>query len=756
MKGLRQKWMSKPIMERVRSVMPPLSATEQQALEAGNVWWDAELMSGKPDWSRLQQIAPRRWSSEEQAFLDGPVRELCRMIDDWHITYERRDLPDSIWQFLKVEQFFGLIIPKQYGGLGFSPSAHSEIVSRIATCSTSVAVTVMVPNSLGPAELLMEYGTKAQKEYYLPRLAKGEEIPCFGLTSPQAGSDASAMIDQGVVCYQEYQGKETLGIRLNWRKRYITLGPVATIIGLAFKLYDPDHILGEEENLGITVALVPTSTSGVEIGDRHYPALQAFQNGPTRGRDVFAPLDWIIGGKDQIGQGWKMLMAALAAGRSISLPSLSTAGVKLAACSTGAYCRIREQFGVPIGAFEGVQQRLAEIATTDYLLESALQITTGALDNGEKPAVISAILKAHSTYRFRAVINSAMDVHGGKTICDGPNNYLGNVYRAVPVAITVEGANILTRNLIIFGQGVIRCHPFLLGEIKALENPDTKAGLQQFDKLIYRHLWFQIGTLVRSWFHNWTGGRFASTPANAGTVAGHYRQLSRYSAALALLAEVTLLSLGGGLKRREFLSARLGDVLSELYLLSCMLQRYKNDGRPKEDKPLVDWNMDNGLALVQDRIHSILANYPSRPLAALLRFLLMPLGLTKGKPRDALTAQCAKLLLYPSATRNRLIDGVFLEHRQQGIGLVEEAFERISAVQPIRDKLAQQGCKTVQSGVEQGILSEKEARELTEADDAVLRAIEVDQFDASELGQERMVLHPRNTDPAERLQAIVG
>ncbi|MEJ2132876.1 MAG: acyl-CoA dehydrogenase, partial [Gammaproteobacteria bacterium] len=422
--------------------------------------------------------------------------------------------------------------------------------------------------------------TEEQKRHYLPRLADGREIPCFGLTSPEAGSDASAMTDTGVVCHGEVNGERVLGMRLNWHKRYITLGPVSTLLGLAFRLQDPDGLLGDRKDHGITLALVPVDTPGVDIGKRHLPCLQAFQNGPNWGRDVFLPLDAIIGGRERIGQGWEMLMAALAAGRSISLPALSAGAVKLAARTTGAYARIREQFGIPIGKFEGVQARLARIAGNAYLLEAARRVTTLAIDAGHTPSVVSAIIKSQATFRAREALTDAMDVHGGKTVCDGPSNYLGNLYRAQPVAITVEGANILTRNLIIFGQGAIRCHPYILEEIFAAEDADERRGLERFEQVIYRHLRFATGNFLRAFAHGLTGGRFAAKPRKAGPVGPLYRQLSRYAAALTFVSELALVHLGGALKRKEMISARLGDVQSELYLMSCALKRFRSDGEP--------------------------------------------------------------------------------------------------------------------------------------------------------------------------------
>lgn len=733
MTSFRQRWISAPLLRKLKSVMPAISDTERQALEAGGVWWDAELLSGKPRWDTLLRFGKPALSAEEQAFIDGPVAELCGMIDDWEISFEHRDIPEPIWAFLKKHRFFGMIIPKNYGGLGFSAYAHSEVVTRVSTCSTTVAVTIMVPNSLGPGELLMEFGTEEQKDHYLPRLADGTDIPCFGLTSPEAGSDAASMTDNGVVCFGEHEGEKVLGIRLNWHKRYITLGPVATVLGLAFKLYDPDHILGTEENLGITVALVPTHTPGVEIGQRHYACAQAFQNGPNWGRDVFLPMDAVIGGVERVGQGWKMLMSALSAGRSISLPSLSTGGAKLAALSTGAYARIREQFHVPIGKFEGVSQRLAHIASTAYVLEAARTTTTHALDRGKVPAVISAILKTHSTYRLRESINDAMDVHGGKTVCDGPKNYLGNVYRSIPVAITVEGANILTRNLIIFGQGAIRCHPYLLKEMEAAENPNNREALEQFDKVIFKHLAFSITSAARAFWHTWTGGLFAGAPAVHGFQRRYYRQLSRYSAALTFVGEIALLSLGGALKRKEYISARLGDVLSELYLLSCTLKRFEDDSCPTEDAPLVHWSVQTGLREIEVRLDEVIQNFPNRPLAWLMKLLVLPLGVGRKAPKDRLTQACADLLLEPSATRQRLTSGVYVGDAHTGLGQVESAFAQVVATQALRDKLRAHKLKAVDEGVAQDVLTEAEAQSLQKAQAAVSEAIAVDHFDAEAL-----------------------
>lgn len=735
MSTLRQKWITAPLLKWIKKVLPPISDTERAAMEAGEVWWDAELLSGKPDWEQLLDMGPPTLTDAEQAFIDGPVEELCKMIDDWQISYEDHDISPEIWEFLKKNRFFGIIIPEEYGGLGFSPTAHAQIVTKISTRSTSVGVTVMVPNSLGPGELLMAHGTDEQKQHYLPRLADGRDIPCFGLTSPEAGSDAASMVDRGVVCYGEYKGEKTLGMRVNWHKRYITLGPVATVLGLAFKLYDPEHILGDEEALGITVALVPTDTEGVTIGQRHLPAMQAFMNGPNWGKDVFIPMDWIIGGQENIGHGWHMLMSALAAGRGISLPSLSTGGAQLAARTTGAYAHIREQFGISIGKFEGVQRRLAEIAGIAYVLDSAHKTTTRALDQGRKPAVVSAIMKAHATNGLRQSINDAMDIHAGKAIIDGPSNYLGNVYRAVPVAITVEGANILTRSLMIFGQGAIRCHPYLLQEMEAATNPDSEAGVKELDALLPKHLLFQLKTLGRAMFHGWTGGLFASSPKGVGDAAKYYRQMNRYSAVLTLVTEISLMSLGGELKRKEMISARLGDVLSELYLMSCTLKRFHDDGSPKQDRPLLEFAMRSGFHNIEVSLLEVFHNFPVRFIGHLMHFLTMPWGHSIRAASDRQARACANLIMAPSETRDRLTQGVFLGNPGDGVDVVEQAFLKSHETAAIREKMKKAGIRSlsveaVEEARSKGVISDEESTQIKQTAEAVDKAIQVDHFES--------------------------
>ncbi|WP_431015190.1 acyl-CoA dehydrogenase [Bradyrhizobium pachyrhizi] len=725
--SFRRDYLTKPIFSWARGVLPTMSDTEREALEAGDVWWDADLFTGNPDWSKLLAFAPARLTDEEQAFLHGPVDELCRMLDEWKINWEWRDLPPEVWAFIKAKKFFGMIIPKEFGGLGFSPYAHSEVVRKISSRSLTAAVTVMVPNSLGPGELLMRFGTREQQDKWLPRLASGQDIPCFGLTSPEAGSDAASMIDTGIICKGNFEGREVLGLRLNWHKRYITLGPVATLLGLAFKAYDPDHLVGTEEELGITVALIPTHLPGVSIGHRHLPAMQVFQNGPNWGRDVFIPLDYIIGGQERLGQGWKMLMTALAAGRGISLPSLSAAGAAYAARTTGAYARIREQFGISISKFEGIEEPLARIAGTAYLLDAARRLTCAALNGGHHPAVISGIMKLHATERMRIAIDDAMDIHGGKAVIDGPQNYLGGLYRSVPVGITVEGANILTRNLIVFGQGAIRAHPYLLQEMNALGETDRDKGLTAFDTAFWKHVGHSFATMFRAWGRNWSFGLFAPAP-DAGDATEFYRQLSRYSSAFALCADMALLTLGGALKRKEMLSARFGDILSELYLLSAALKRWQDEGRQQEDLPALQWCMASGFKTIENRFAEIFANLPNRPVAWLLKFLIQPFGARVTGPTDRVVQQCAQLVLSPSAARDRLTPDLAFVEDDGGIARLEKAFRLVTEAEDAAEQLRAARLHDWKEAVKKGVITEADGEKLAAAHEAVAKVIEVDDF----------------------------
>ncbi|HEY7240280.1 MAG TPA: acyl-CoA dehydrogenase [Burkholderiales bacterium] len=684
---LRRKLLTDRILAVYRRILPDMSQTEKEAIDAGTVWWDADLFSGKPDWAKLLAVPEPRLSAEEQAFLDGPVEELCAMCDEWEITHEHQDLPPRAWQYAKDKGFLGMIIPKQYGGLGFSALGHSAVVQKLATRSSTAAISVMVPNSLGPGELLLHYGTEEQKNHYLPRLAKGLEIPCFALTSPEAGSDAASIPDSGVVCRGMWQGKEVLGMRVTWDKRYITLGPIATLLGLAFRLYDPDHLLGEEADLGITCALVPTNTPGVNIGRRHMPLNAAFQNGPNSGKDVFMPLEWIIGGREYAGKGWMMLMGCLAAGRAISLPTSAVGGAKALVRFVGAYSRVRSQFRTPIGRLEGVEEALGRIAAHCYMMDATRVMTAGAVDLGEKPAVLSAIAKYHMTERARQCVNDGMDIVGGKGICLGPNNWIGRGYQLSPVAITVEGANILTRTLIIFGQGAIRCHPYVLREMRAAKEMHGGEASREFDDAFTSH----AGHVLRNGIRAFVLGLFpglARAPRNAAPDTKHYyRHVSRLSAAFAFLADISMLAMGGALKRKEKISGRLGDVLSMMYLVSATLKRYEDQGRLKADLPLVRWAVRDALHRAQEAVEGILSNFPVKSVATLLRWTVFPSGKRLRPPLDSRNRECARIALEPGATRDRLTAGMYLPKGEHATAVLEAAFLAAVAGEPIDRKL---------------------------------------------------------------------
>ena len=738
----RRALVTKQILKIYRKMLPEISRTEQEALDAGTVWWEGDLFSGKPDWRKLLAYPKPQLTAEEQAFLNGPVEQLCGMLDEWKITHELRDLPPEVWQFIKESGFFGLIIPKHYGGYGFSALAHSEVVMKLGSRSGTAAVTVMVPNSLGPAELLLHYGTNKQKEYYLPRLAKGLEVPCFALTSAEAGSDAGAMPDFGIVCHGEYDGQtDVLGIRVTWEKRYITLGPVATILGLAFKLYDPDRLIGGDEELGITLALIPTSTLGIHIGRRHYPLNGVFQNGPNSGKEVFIPMEWIIGGQEGVGQGWRMLMNCLAAGRSISLPATSVGGAKLAALTSGAYSRIRTQFKIPIGYFEGIEEALARIGGNTYMMDAARVMTASAVDLGEKPSVVSAIVKYHLTERGRQAVNDAMDIHGGKAICIGPRNYLGRTYQQIPVSITVEGANILTRNMIIFGQGAIRCHPYLLKEINAAYDSNVDYALRAFDEALVGHAKFTLRNTVNSLFYALFGKYIKNNaPDNsAPETAVYYRQLARFSASFACIADIGLMRLGGSLKRRERLSARLGDILSMLYLCSATLKRFEDDNRPITDLPLLHWSMQDAIYRIQQAFDEFLDNFAASGMwNFLLKKMVFPVGKNCKPPADKLAHEIARLMMEPGAVRDRLITGIYVPRvAGEPVADLEQALRCVIECEPIETRLREaikshqitgRGNEKISQALQFGIITNEEADLLREMKNLRNRVIRVDDF----------------------------
>ena len=740
-KNWRIKWLSAPLMKLFKKVTPTMSRTEQEALEAGSVWWDGELFSGKPQWNKLLSLPAPALSKEEHEFMDGPVNTLCNMLDDWRITQEDNDLPEEVWQYIKDNGFFSMIIPRHYGGKEFSAYAHSQVVMKISTRSISTAVTVMVPNSLGPGKLLLEYGTEEQKNHYLPRLAQGLEIPCFALTSPQAGSDAGAIPDFGIVCKDDFDGKkDVLGIRLTWDKRYITLGPVATLLGLAFKLYDPDQLIGDTEALGITLALIPTDTKGVNIGDRHFPLNMVFMNGPNSGKDVFIPMDWVIGGVEKAGQGWRMLMECLSDGRAISLPALSTGAGKLASLSVGAYSRVRQQFKMPIGKFEGVEEALARIGGLTYLMDASRSLTLAALDNGEKPSVISAVVKYHLTESMRKVVNDAMDVLGGSGICLGPKNIMGRAYQAIPISITVEGANILTRSMIIFGQGAIRSHPYIYKELESLSEHDENEALKQFDRALFGHVRFFINNTITCFINGLTHAWFIRAPSRANKkVKKYYKQATRMSASFALVTDISLMILGGSLKRREKISARLGDILSHLYLLSAVLKHFQDQGEHESDLPFVHWACQYNLQRIQTAFNGFLHNFPNRPIAFLLRWVIFPWGRLYAPPSDKLGHEISDLLINPSEMRNRLTAGVCIpEDDNEAVTQLEIAFLKVvdaahleKKIRPFQKTFTPEHAgydAMIHAAMEEGVIDKDEEAVLKQANDARNKVIAVDDF----------------------------
>lgn len=749
---LRRQLFTRPLLAWFKRVLPPMSETERDAIEAGTVWWDGELFSGRPDWDKLLAYPKAKLTEEEQAFLDGPTEELCAMISDWQVGQEM-DLPEKAWQHIKQHGFFALIIPKEYGGKGFSAYAHSQVAMKLATRSGDLASTVMVPNSLGPAELLLHYGTEEQRNHYLPRLARGEDIPCFALTGPLAGSDAGAMPDTGIICKGQWNGEEVIGLRLNWEKRYITLGPVATLLGLAFKAYDPDHLLGDKEELGISLALVPTDTPGVEIGRRHLPLGAAFMNGPNSGKDVFIPLDYLIGGPEYLGKGWMMLMNCLSVGRSISLPAVGTGAAKFTSLTTGQYARLREQFNVPLAAFEGIQEALAQIAGNAWLMDSARILTANAVDLGEKPSVLSAILKYHLTERGRDCIRHAMDVHGGKGIIMGPNNYLARSWQGAPIFITVEGANILSRNLMIFGQGAIRCHPYVLQEMQLAGREESEQALAEFDQLLLKHMGFAVGNAASSLLLGLGRGRLGMVPGD-DLSQPYFRALNRLAAAFALCADSSMLLLGGELKRRERLSARLGDVLSHLYLASAALKRYHDLDYPETIRPLVRWALEENLQCAEQALVELLNNFPSRPFGCLLKLLVFPLGRCHKGPDDTLDAEVAAIIGRPAGDQalELLLEGCYRPQAEQdAVGVLQHALSLLQDSEDARKRLNQAlrdgtlrptpGQDAIEAAIAAGILEAEAGLRLQEAEAARRRVIDVDDFAPDELtlspGQER-------------------
>ncbi len=742
--ALRRAVLIAPLFRKIKGILPRVSATEQEALNAGTIGFDAELFSGQPNWEKLRAVPPIILTEEEKAFLEGPTSELCRMVDDWAIRHTEKAIPEDIWAFVKEHGFLGMLISKEHGGLGFSPQAQSLVLGKIASRSPDVCTIVMVPNSLGPGELIEKYGTPEQKDYYLPRLAKGLEVPCFSLTGPTSGSDAATMRDVGYVTRGRHEGKEVVGIRLSWEKRYITLGPNATLVGLAFRLFDRENILGRGADIGITVALVPATHPGVSIGRRHLPSGTAFPNGPNWGKDVFIPIDWVIGGEKMVGQGWRMLMECLAAGRSISLPSTSAAGAKSLLRNTSAYARIRKQFDLPIGKMEGLEEPLARMVEVAYVNEAARGVTASMVGRGEKPSVISAIMKYQTTERMRRSLNDAMDLHGGRAVCDGPTNYLQSAYQMMPVGITVEGANILTRSLITFAQGALRSHPYLYQEIQACQDADEERGLALFDAAFSKHVSFSLSSMFGAVFHNLTFGLFAHVPEKAYGTAEWYRQLWRAARSFAFVADLTVAVLGGALKTKQKLTGRLADALSELYLLCCVLKRYEDDGKPANDRFIVALAAQNGLYRFQEAMRGTIDNFPVAPVRWLMRAVVFPLGARYRPAPDWLGHKVVELVLSPGEVRDRLTRFIYVTHDvNDPVGLLEAALVKVVAAEVADKKLDRavragqvrrvHGTDWIGEAAAQGVITDGEAHLLREVEQLTARVIAVDHFDPAEV-----------------------
>ncbi len=741
--SIRKPFISKPFFEVFKKMLPPLSQTEQEAIDAGTVWWDGEIFSGKPNWQSLISIKKAELADHEKEFLDGPVAELCRMSDSWKINHDWNVIPDDIIEFVRNNGFLSMIIPKEYGGLELSAVAQSEVLIKVSNTGAAITYLVAVPNSLGPGELLIKYGTEDQKNYYLPRLAEGKEVPCFALTAPLAGSDATSIPDTGVVCKGKWEGKEIIGMRLNFNKRYITLAPIATLVGLAFKLNDPDHLIGDVDEYGITCALLPRDTKGMDIGRRHLPIGDAFLNGPIEGKDIFVPLDYIIGGPDMAGKGWRMLVSCLSVGRCITLPSGGSAYAKRTLLGTTAYASLRKQFGMQIKNFEGIQKPMARMAGFTYIVNASREHTVQSIDAGEKPAVPSAILKYHCTEMARQCTIDAMDIHGGKAIMKGPKNYIASTYESIPVAITVEGANILTRNLMIFGQGATRSHPYVLTEMELAAQETSDAVIDQYDDVLFKHVGYTINMGARSFIMALTSSRLESNPGHP-KLARYYAHLNRMSSAFAFIADLSMLSLQAKLKFMEMLSARLGDLLSDIYMASMVLKNYENDGCPEEDFAVVQWSLEYLMHDYQEAFREIVDNYPSRPLAYLLKFVVFPIGMHFKAPSDNLEKELIGTITNDTATRDRLTSGIHMEAGENNpLAHVNEVFLESLALQPLNDKMRAaikaktlpklQGMALIEAAKEASVLSGEEADQLINFNDKLMSVINVDDFDQKDL-----------------------
>lgn len=701
--------------------VPKLSKTEEEALNAGDTWLERDIFTGTPDWDRLSNISTEL-SAEEKSFLDNETQVLCGMLDEWEIS-QAQDLPEKVWAYLKENRFFGLVIPKTFGGKGFSARAHSDVVLKIATRSGVAAVTVMVPNSLGPGELINYYGTEEQKAYYLPRLAKGIDIPCFALTEPGAGSDATSIQSDAIVVEKKVDGKSVLGLNITLDKRWITLAPVATLVGLAVNVKDPDGLL-KEGTEGITCVLVPRETKNLEIGNRHLPGNQPFMNGTVRGKDIFVPISSVIGGQKEIGNGWQMLVECLSIGRSISLPALGAASSAVSYLTTGAFARLRRQFNVEIAQFEGVEEKLAEIAGLNYLINSTRLLTVAAVNEHKKPSVASAITKYFNTELARVVVNSAMDVHAGRSVVVGPRNYLTNFYQGIPISITVEGANIMSRNLLIFGQGSMACHPYIRDEFYAVANQDKAS----FRTIIWKHIQYFMQNFAKTVCTVWTGGLLISVPNNP--MKREYQHLARLSYAYAWLADLSLIYLGGSLKRKERISARLADGLSYLYMAMAALRNaQRNDDNP--DAQLhAQWAVTYCFYHAQKSMIALCHNFPSKILGFLVRMIAFPFGQTMRYPTDKLDHKLARLMTENNHYRDYLKSIIYLSgDSKEPVDKMENAFQLLIKNDALAKKVGD--LKRVKFGQLSSKLQEKvEKKELTQQEMDDLLAVEAARWDA--------------------------
>ncbi|AQZ82518.1 acyl-CoA dehydrogenase [Acinetobacter calcoaceticus] len=721
---LRFNLITKPAYKTLANSMPSISTTEQEALEAGTSWWEKELFMGAPDWSQFEKYPYPTLSEEEQSFIDNEVELLCSMLNEWEIHHHLKDLPPEVWQFIKDKGFLGLIIPKSFGGKEFSSFAQSRIMSKIASRSLTTAVSCMVPNSLGPGELLMHYGTDAQKQQYLPGLAKGEEIPCFGLTSPEAGSDAGAIPDSGVVCYGEYEGAQVLGLRMNFSKRWITLAPIATVVGLAFKLYDPEGLLGDKNKTeyGITCALIPASHAGVKIGARHFPG-SPFMNGTVEGEDVFIPIDWIIGGQENAGKGWRMLMECLGVGRGISLPALATAAGEMSYLTVGAFAKIRQQFNISVGKFEGVQEATSEIASDAYMLEAFRYLVTCGLNQGGTPAVMTAMAKYYATETMRKVVNHGMDIAGGRAIQLGPRNFLALTYQAIPIAITVEGANILTRSLMIFGQGSMRCHPYLFEELQLLQSEDKSTSVKKFDDLLFKHLAYTFNRGAKSFAYGWTGGSNDAPQSVDQFTARYYKTINRFSANFALVSDMSLGLLAGDLKRKEMLSGRLADIHAHLFISTAILKFYEAGQKTEAEQLHAKLALQKAFLNIQEAFWGLFENFPAKLPAAFVKWICFPFGRVISKPDDELKQQVAELMMQEHPFREQLKHHVFYSTKADDVtGRLEHTFQILRTLEPLWDKFKKAESKgkfkgltfeeNIEHAIKEGFISESEAQQL--------------------------------------------